>query len=62
MINTKVTVVGNCLEIKVDLSKSSGLSKSGKSTTIASSGGFCKVEGTDVTFNLNVVKPLKISP
>lgn len=55
--NAKVDVKGNVLTITIDLSKSSGLSKSGKNTIIASTGGNIDVPGkAGVKLGLNCYK------
>lgn len=54
MKNVETSVVGNTLTIKVDLTKSYGPSKSGKTIIIASTEGNTKVG--DVTVGLNVYK------
>ena len=45
--NITVEVKGDLLEIKIDLSKRLGRSKSGKSTIIATTGGNTPIPGTD---------------
>jgi hypothetical protein len=54
MKNVETMVVGNILTIKVDLSKSFGPSKSGKTIIVASTEGNTKIG--DVTVGLNVYK------
>ena len=44
------------LIIEIDLTKEFGLSKSGKTVTIASTRGNQKIEGTDAVIGLNVYK------
>ncbi len=56
MENVKWEVKDNKLIIEVDLSLESGLSKSGKTITIASTKGNQKIEGTDAVIGLNVYK------
>ena len=57
MKNVKMEVKGKILMITVDLSQSNGISASGKSETIASTGGNIDVPGTDgVKIGLNVYK------
>ncbi len=56
MVNVDMKTEGDILTITVDLSKSSGLSKSGKTITIASTQGNKKVHGTDAVIGLNVYK------
>ncbi len=56
MENIKWEVKGNKLIIEIDLTKESGLSKSGKTITIASTRGNQKIEGTDAVIGLNVYK------
>jgi hypothetical protein len=53
--NMNVKVDGDLLTIEVDLSKSLGPSKSGKTILIASSGGNKTITG-DVKMGLNVFK------
>lgn len=55
MFNIKQTVKGNTLILEIDLSKSNGLSKSGKNTIIATTSGNAPVEGQEeIRFGLNV--------
>jgi hypothetical protein len=57
MQGIKQTVQGNKLILEIDLTQNLGPSKSGKTLTVASSGGFQKVEGAgSVSFSLNVNK------
>lgn len=56
MENIEMTVEGNILTIKVDLSVDLGLSKSQKSRNIATTRGSVKVPGTDATIGLNIYK------
>ncbi len=56
MENVKWEVKDNKLIIEVDLSSESGLSKSGKTITIASTKGNQKIEGTEAIIGLNVYK------
>ncbi len=57
MKNIEMTLDGNILTIKVDLSKEFGLSSSGKSVIIASTEGNQSVEGKEeVKIGLNVYK------
>ena len=56
MQNLKWEVKDNKLIIEIDLTKEFGLSKSGKTITIASTRGNQKIEGTDVVIGLNVYK------
>ena len=60
MINTdmKIENDGKLLVIRVDLTKSSGLSKSGKSETVASTSGNVPVGDTGIRIGLNVYKPV----
>jgi len=52
-----MTVDGNIMTIKVDLSKDFGVSKSGKTVIVASSNGGAKVpDHNDKTVNLTVYK------
>ena len=48
MFNIKQTVKGNTLIMEVDLTQTSGLSKSGKNTIIASTNGNAEVEGEPI--------------
>lgn len=48
-----MTVVGNELTIKIDLSKRNGLSSSKKSVIIASTGGNVKIGETDFMIGIN---------
>jgi hypothetical protein len=56
MQNVKWEVKDNKLIIEIDLTKEFGLSKSGKTITIASTRGNQKIEGTDAVIGLNVYK------
>ena len=58
--NIQMEVQDNVLVITVDLSKSYGLSGSGKSVIIASTGGNIAVPGREeVKIGLNVYRPQK---
>ncbi len=60
MQNIETSIDGNKLTLVIDLSKELGTTKSGKSITIASSGGGVPVPGQEnVKLNLNVYKPSK---
>jgi len=50
----KGTLKGKVLTLEIDLTKNYGPSKSGKTMTCASTGGFKKVPGTAHSINLNV--------
>ena len=54
--NVKWEVKDDKLIIEIDLTKEFGLSKSGKTITIASTRGNQKIEGTDAVIGLNVYK------
>ena len=56
MRNVETEVKGNILNIKIDLVKTFGPSKSGKTIIIASTDGNVKVDGADVTLGLNCYK------
>ncbi len=56
MENVKWEVKDDKLIIEIDLTKEFGLSKSGKTLTIASTRGNQKIEGTDAVIGLNVYK------
>ncbi|MCK4467630.1 MAG: hypothetical protein KAU60_04685 [Desulfobacterales bacterium] len=56
MQNVKWEVKDNKLIVEIDLTKEFGLSKSGKTITIASTRGNQKIEGTDAVIGLNVYK------
>ena len=56
MNNVEMETNGSILTITVDLSKSSGMSKSGKTVTIASTQGSQKISGTDAIIGLNIYK------
>lgn len=56
MQNVKWEVKDNKLIIEIDLKMAFGLSKSGKTITIASTRGNQKIEGTDAVIGLNVYK------
>lgn len=58
-VNVGYEVKGKTLTITVDLSKTNGKSKSGKTVTIASTRGNTKIQddkGNEVIFGLNVYK------
>ena len=58
--NIEVKVQGTTLVITVDLRKEYGLSGSGKSVTVASTGGNVPVPGReDLRIGLNVYRPQK---
>ncbi len=60
MLNITTAVKGNILTITVDLSKSHGVSGSGKSNIIASTQGNQPVDGKpEVKFGLNVYTKVK---
>jgi len=56
MQNVKWEVKDDKLIIEIDLTTEFGLSKSGKTITIASTRGNQKIEGTDAVIGLNVYK------
>ena len=56
MENVNWEVKDGKLIIDIDLTKESGLSKSGKTITIASTRGNKRIEGTDAIIGLNVYK------
>ena len=56
MQNVKYEVKDDKLIVEIDLTKEFGLSKSGKTITIASTRGNQKIEGTDAVIGLNVYK------
>ena len=56
MENVKYEVKDDKLIIEIDLTKEFGLSKSGKTITVASTRGNQKIEGTDAVIGLNVYK------
>jgi len=56
MQNVKYEVKEDKLIIEVDLTQEFGLSKSGKTITIASTRGNQKIEGTDAIIGLNIYK------
>ena len=56
MINVEMTTNGDILTITVDLSKSSGMSKSGKTVTIASTQGNKTIHGTNAVIGLNIYR------
>lgn len=57
MFNAETRITGNILTIKVDLSRESGPSNSGKTIIIASAQD--KLEGTEIRVGLNVYKPIR---
>ncbi len=56
MQNVKWEIKDDKLIIEIDLTMEFGLSKSGKTITIASTRGNQKIEGTDAVIGLNVYK------
>ncbi len=56
MQNVEWEVKDGKLIIEIDLTKEFGLSKSGKTVTIASTRGNKNIEGTDAVIGLNVYK------
>jgi len=56
MSNLKITVTGNIATITIDLSKTLGPSKSGKTTLVATTSGNVTIPGTDVKLGLNAYK------
>ncbi|MDD3070359.1 hypothetical protein [Methanoculleus horonobensis] len=57
MKNVDMTVEGSVLTIRVDLAKEFGVSKSGKSITIASTEGNVSVPGhEDIKIGLNIYR------
>ena len=54
--NIESSVKDNILTLKIDLSQTFGRSKSGKSETVASTGGNKTIEGTDIKLGLNCYK------
>ena len=56
MDNVKTKVVGNILTIEIDLTKTLGPSKSGKTILIATTSGNQSVPGTEGTLGLNFYK------
>ncbi len=60
MTNVHARTEGHLLILTVDLRQRHGPSKSGKTTTVASSDGNQRVEGYDgIVFGLNVYTPRK---
>lgn len=57
MQNVEMKREGDRLTITIDLSKDFGPSKSGKSTTVATTAGNATVPGTNVKVGLNVYRP-----
>ena len=57
--NIKIEVVDGKIIITIDSTADYGLSSSGKSRTVASTGGFIPVPGTNVKLNINAIKPAK---
>ena len=56
MKNVEMTVAGNILTIKVDLTKEYGPSSSGKTLIIASTEGNVAIEGREEKVGLNVYR------
>lgn len=59
MKNITLKKQGNILTITIDLSKSFGPSKSGKTDVIASTEGFAVVPDSLAKIGINVIAPLK---
>lgn len=59
MLNVKQTIKGNKLILEIDLNEEYGLSKSGKTTIIASSQGNVTVKD-DIKVGINVYKSAKV--
>lgn len=57
MKNVEMSVEGDVLVIRVDLTRDFGPSSSGKTTIVASTEGNVIVEGRDVRVGLNVYRP-----
>jgi hypothetical protein len=55
--NVEMSVEGDVLVIRVDLTRDFGPSSSGKTTIVASTEGNVIVEGRDVRVGLNVYRP-----
>ena len=53
LANVQMTVKGHTLTITIDLSKDLGASKSGKTHTVASTGGFVPIPGRKEILSLN---------
>jgi hypothetical protein len=59
MQNIEMKQEGNILTIKIDISKRGGTSKSGKSTSVASTGGNVAItEGSEVKIGINCYVPV----
>lgn len=54
--NVKIELIDGKIIITLDAAADYGLSSSGKSRTVASTGGFVVIPGTDVKINLNAIK------
>lgn len=52
----KTTLNGNALTITIELEKGTR-SKSGKSLIVFSTQGFKKIEGSDLSVSINIIKP-----
>lgn len=59
MKNISMEVKGDILTVKIDLSKDYGESASGKSITVATTGGNVDVPETDVKIGINAYKKNK---
>lgn len=57
--NVKIELIDGKIIITIDSTADYGLSSSGKSRTVASTGGFIPVPGTNVKLNINAIKPAK---
>lgn len=58
MENVTVSVEDGKIVVEIDTEVSLGLSKTGRSTLVASTRGYASVPGTDVVLNLNATKPV----
>lgn len=57
--NVKIELIDGKIIITLDAGADFGLSSSGKSRTVASTGGFIAVPGTAIKINVNAIKPVR---
>ncbi len=57
-INIKVSQSGDKVTLEIDPTKDYGLSSSGKTHIVASTGGFVDVPGTDIKINATAIRML----
>jgi hypothetical protein len=62
MENIKATVKGNKLTLEIDITTELGMSSSGKSMLVATTGGNVGVPGAEgVMMGINIYKPIRVA-